>query len=417
MLVADGLAYHYLRNPFPMEMPFPKPLVPSPWKVEILASDISYSVLRAGQEVQTPLRGFLRSREQAEDLARAVKAATAALSLGRDQYKVGTIPFNTVFNLETTQVQQQDNLALAQGNIALNLINVYRYLGGGWEVRFARENGVATPAVDAAANQHGWQLYNWTKATCPPLFGPIISPVLGRTFTECETWRQNVLARIAVGSARDPRGDRALHECARLIGPAINHQAHQEDGHVDVQRFGAVEHKRQVVRTHAAVRREEVRRLRGVAVRQFVAREVPRHRGRRARHFVVHHRPELARAQPARVTVRLRWQDRESAEQEQIHIWNIAIRHDRQRARLHPRALVSIFGAPAREAGVRNRNAWRQHRLEFWAQARIRKLGFGYPQDPQPGICAPICEELRLPYFWACGVPVIAHEVTWLANT
>jgi chemotaxis protein methyltransferase CheR len=50
MLVADGLAYHYLRNPFPMEMPFPKPLVPAPWKVEILASDINYSVLRAGQE-------------------------------------------------------------------------------------------------------------------------------------------------------------------------------------------------------------------------------------------------------------------------------------------------------------------------------------------------------------------------------
>src|SRR6202040_499410 len=50
MLVADGLADPYLRNPFPMEMPFPKPLVPSPWKVEILASDISYSVLRAGQE-------------------------------------------------------------------------------------------------------------------------------------------------------------------------------------------------------------------------------------------------------------------------------------------------------------------------------------------------------------------------------
>ncbi len=50
MLVADGLAYYYLRNPLPMEMPSPKPLIPHPWKVEILASDISYSVLRAGQE-------------------------------------------------------------------------------------------------------------------------------------------------------------------------------------------------------------------------------------------------------------------------------------------------------------------------------------------------------------------------------
>jgi chemotaxis protein methyltransferase CheR len=50
MLIADGLAYYYLRNPLPIEMPSPKPLVPPPWKVEIMASDISYSVLRAAQE-------------------------------------------------------------------------------------------------------------------------------------------------------------------------------------------------------------------------------------------------------------------------------------------------------------------------------------------------------------------------------
>jgi NodT family efflux transporter outer membrane factor (OMF) lipoprotein len=92
-------------------------------------------VLTAGREVQIPLRGFLRSREQAEDLVRSVSAARGALAIGRDQYRVGTIPFNTVFNLEVTQVQQQDQLAVSQGNIALNLINVYRALGGGWEIR------------------------------------------------------------------------------------------------------------------------------------------------------------------------------------------------------------------------------------------------------------------------------------------
>src|SRR5437870_8641311 len=50
MLVADALSYHSLRNPLPVELPSPKPVVPPPWKAEILASDISYSVLRAGQE-------------------------------------------------------------------------------------------------------------------------------------------------------------------------------------------------------------------------------------------------------------------------------------------------------------------------------------------------------------------------------
>ncbi len=50
MQVSDALAYYYLRNPLPFEMPSPKPLIPPPWKVEILASDISYSALRAAQE-------------------------------------------------------------------------------------------------------------------------------------------------------------------------------------------------------------------------------------------------------------------------------------------------------------------------------------------------------------------------------
>jgi chemotaxis protein methyltransferase CheR len=50
MLVCDALAYYYLRNPLPFEMPSPKPLIPPPWKVEILASDINYSVLRTAQE-------------------------------------------------------------------------------------------------------------------------------------------------------------------------------------------------------------------------------------------------------------------------------------------------------------------------------------------------------------------------------
>jgi len=50
MLVCDALAYYYLRNPLPIEMPTPKPLVPPPWKVEIVASDISYSGLVTAEQ-------------------------------------------------------------------------------------------------------------------------------------------------------------------------------------------------------------------------------------------------------------------------------------------------------------------------------------------------------------------------------
>jgi NodT family efflux transporter outer membrane factor (OMF) lipoprotein len=120
-------------------------------RLQELIAAYQNKVLTAGREVQIPLRGFLRSREQAEDLARAVDAARAALQVGREQFRVGTIPFNTVFNLETAQVQQQDNLVVAQGNIALNLINVYRALGGGWEIRLQDGNNCAAPTPSTPA--------------------------------------------------------------------------------------------------------------------------------------------------------------------------------------------------------------------------------------------------------------------------
>ena len=65
------------------------------------------------------------------------------------------------------------------------------------------------PALDAAANRFGWRLITWTKATCPPFPLPIISPVLGRTFTECDEWQQNVLDQI-----------QAIHPALVVLGVA-----------------------------------------------------------------------------------------------------------------------------------------------------------------------------------------------------
>jgi len=50
MLLADALAYHQLRMPAAGEVEWPRPLISPPWRVEIPASDINYTVLRAAQE-------------------------------------------------------------------------------------------------------------------------------------------------------------------------------------------------------------------------------------------------------------------------------------------------------------------------------------------------------------------------------
>jgi chemotaxis protein methyltransferase CheR len=49
MLVADALQNHE-RSHISLPLIWPKPPIPAPWKIEITASDLNYSVLRAGQE-------------------------------------------------------------------------------------------------------------------------------------------------------------------------------------------------------------------------------------------------------------------------------------------------------------------------------------------------------------------------------
>ena len=92
------------------------------------------TVLTAGREVEDALVGFLQSQLQARSLETSVRAAERSVELTLEQYKEGRVDYNRVFTTQAQLTTQQDALATAQGNIALNLIGVYRALGGGWQV-------------------------------------------------------------------------------------------------------------------------------------------------------------------------------------------------------------------------------------------------------------------------------------------
>ncbi|MFV8167545.1 acyltransferase family protein [Mycobacterium sp. 134] len=57
--------------------------------------------------------------------------------------------------------------------------------------------GMWQPALETAAQQSHWRLDTFAKVTCPPMKLPILSPYLGREFTECKQWRADVLTRVA----------------------------------------------------------------------------------------------------------------------------------------------------------------------------------------------------------------------------
>ena len=95
------------------------------------------AVLKANGEVEKGLVAFLYAQELVRAQARAVEASRKSVELSLIQYEAGKIDFNRVFLLERDLVQQEIQLAQAQANIVLGLIEVYRALGGGWQIRHA----------------------------------------------------------------------------------------------------------------------------------------------------------------------------------------------------------------------------------------------------------------------------------------
>jgi NodT family efflux transporter outer membrane factor (OMF) lipoprotein len=109
------------------------------------------SVLRANRESEDAIVGFLKAQERAQALNLSVAAADRTVQITHDQYREGVIDFTPVFLFEGTLAQQQDELALARGQIALNLVDLYRSLGGGWQMRL--EGNAADSSKPAATTQ------------------------------------------------------------------------------------------------------------------------------------------------------------------------------------------------------------------------------------------------------------------------
>jgi outer membrane protein TolC len=65
----------------------------------------------------------------------AADASRRAVNIATIQYQDGAVGFNTVINTLSADVQQQDLLSSTRGTVATNLVEVYKALGGGWEIR------------------------------------------------------------------------------------------------------------------------------------------------------------------------------------------------------------------------------------------------------------------------------------------
>jgi NodT family efflux transporter outer membrane factor (OMF) lipoprotein len=104
-------------------------------RFEQLAVQYQDTVLRANAEAENALVGFLQSQQRVKALTRSTEAAEQSLNLVRDQYEAGKTDFNRVLTVEKDLFQQQIQLASARGLVMQYLVQLYKALGGGWEIR------------------------------------------------------------------------------------------------------------------------------------------------------------------------------------------------------------------------------------------------------------------------------------------
>jgi NodT family efflux transporter outer membrane factor (OMF) lipoprotein len=92
------------------------------------------TVLRAWKEVDDALTAYREAQRRRADVARSVTENQAALRAARQRYQEGAIDFLNVITTQAQLLQSENDLADSDTQIATYLVNLYRALGGGWEV-------------------------------------------------------------------------------------------------------------------------------------------------------------------------------------------------------------------------------------------------------------------------------------------
>lgn len=91
-------------------------------------------MLTAAEEVDNVLIAYDREQRRQASLKKAVTANERAVDLSQKQYERGTTNFQRVVDSQRNLLQTQDQLAQSKAAVTTNLIQLFRALGGGWEI-------------------------------------------------------------------------------------------------------------------------------------------------------------------------------------------------------------------------------------------------------------------------------------------
>jgi NodT family efflux transporter outer membrane factor (OMF) lipoprotein len=97
------------------------------------------TVLKAWHDVVNALVAYRTEQERRLRLRLQVQHAQAALNLSRARYNDGVAQFITVLDAQRTLLSAEQALAVSATNVAVDIVALYKALGGGWETTLPLE--------------------------------------------------------------------------------------------------------------------------------------------------------------------------------------------------------------------------------------------------------------------------------------
>jgi len=94
--------------------------------------DYETAIYQAVEEVENALYALAREHERMRHLEVATKSAEEAADVALQQYEAGLSDFQNVLETQRSLTNFQDQLAQSRGAATLDLISLYKALGGGW---------------------------------------------------------------------------------------------------------------------------------------------------------------------------------------------------------------------------------------------------------------------------------------------
>lgn len=109
-------------------------------KAEQKESAIAYkkAVLQAWQEVDNALTAYQAEQLRRVNLEATVIANQHAVALAQEQYRQGLQNFINVLDAETRLLNSQKALTSSTSQVSINLVQLYKALGGGWEATYPK---------------------------------------------------------------------------------------------------------------------------------------------------------------------------------------------------------------------------------------------------------------------------------------